>query len=316
MVPHVLLIPISVNLTFYTHKSSHEKVHIQKNKKKTQKLFFCPTLFLNTKTMSKRRTVEILDRYKWTHPHKRELRRGLCQLYNSDINFKSLDGLDTRQIKNFKKKYRKRQFKEDSLWKIAKAEELEDPEVPIKPVNYTLHPMHQPHYNQLCSALQHRYLSNPSPTMDARMKKYFRALSILEYEHEQGILTDTEFGPSMVAETCWTPAEKKRFFLGLERCGKNNIPEIARRVGNTKTEAQVYEFQQLLAAAAEGIKANQADFLSAREMSPIYIAQEERMASLIQETLEVESYGKHLNLLERPENELLEIWNLSSLTRM
>lgn len=266
--------------------------------------------------MSNIRTVEINDRYRWTHPLKRELRRGLCALWNTDIHFKPFDGQDTKHVKYFRKKPKKGEYRDETLWKVAEAEKSQDAQFPIKPVSYTLNPMNLHGSNQLCSALQHRYLTNPSPTMDTRMKRYFRALCILEYEHDHGLLTENEFGPSMIGESCWTPTEKKRFFLALERCGKGNIEEIARRVGSTKTIAQVYEFQQTLESASKGIGHTPTDHLSAREMTPIYIAQEDHMASLIQETLEVESYAKSLNLMERPENELLEMWNMSSLTRV
>lgn len=204
----------------------------------------------------------------------------------------------------------------DSLWKVAKMEQQTDPAFPIEPVEYTINPMQQHLKNTLCSMLQKRHLNNPSPTMTPRMKKYFRAIAVLEYEHDHGLIADTEFGASVLGETCWTPAEKKRFFLAIERCGKNNISEISRRVGPTKTPVQVYEFQQCLQEAAQAIDPLPIDHLSAREMTPFYIDQEEAMASSIKDALEVESYGKHLQYTDRSEIQLLEIWNMSSLTRL
>ncbi|KAG2207979.1 hypothetical protein INT47_010963 [Mucor saturninus] len=204
----------------------------------------------------------------------------------------------------------------DSLWKVAKVEEQTDPAFPIEPVEYTLNPMQQHSKNNLCSTLQKRYFDNPSPTMTPRMKKYFRAIAVLEYEHDHGLIADTEFGASVLGETCWTPGEKKRFFLAIERCGKNNISEISRRVGPTKTPVQVYEFQQCLQEAAQAIGPLPIDHLSAREMTPFYIDQEEAMASSVKDALEVESYGKHLQYTDRSEIQLLEMWNLSSLTRL
>lgn len=267
--------------------------------------------------MSKKRTVIINDRYRWKHPLRRELKRGLCTLWNTkDIHFKPIDGSEINSVKYFRTKPRKTQHKGKSLWKIANAEKSMESDFPIEPVKYKLNPINVQGSNHLCSTLQQRYLTQPSPVMDTRMKRYFRALCILEYEHDHGLLTDNEFGPSMVGESCWTPTEKKRFFLAIERCGKNNIKEIARRVGPTKTEAQVYELQHTLEEASKSIGQLTRNHLTAREMSPIYIAQEEHMASLLQETLEVETFGKNLQFMERSEHELFELWNMSSLTRV
>ncbi|KAI9345064.1 hypothetical protein BD770DRAFT_397187 [Pilaira anomala] len=153
--------------------------------------------------------------------------------------------------------------------------------------------------------------------MDARMKRYFRAWSILDYEQDQGSLADTEFETSMVGHSCWIPSEKKRFFLALERCGKNNIKEIAQRVGPTKTLAEVMEYLKLLQYTSKGIgNLPVIRHLTAREMSPIYIVQEQIMAEQLQEKLEIESFGKHLDYLNHPQLELLEIFNMSLLTRI
>lgn len=260
------------------------------------------------------------NRYRWKHDDFLKLKFSLAHVWGTRDGFRAtdfalIDGRKRYPVKSSRKKYHNI-YRAESLWKIAQAEKERDGDFPIDSVDYTLNPMKHPLPHLLCSSLQARYMNDPLPTMCPRMKKYFRAITILEYEHDHGLISDTEFGSSLLGETCWTPSEKKRFFLALERCGRNNFTEIARRVGPTKTPAQVNEFLQFLHHASQGIGSLPIQHLSAREMTPLYIVQEQHMAKLINDALEVESYGNHLNYLDRPENELLEIWNLSSLTRL
>ncbi|KAI8390338.1 hypothetical protein BD560DRAFT_319384 [Blakeslea trispora] len=129
---------------------------------------------------------------------------------------------------------------------------------------------------------------------------------------------------SMVGQSCWTPEEKERFFCALERCSRHDIDEIARRVGPTKTVVEVAAYIDLLDTAAKGLDqpVEWTDAYSAREMSPLFILQEQQMAHALERTLETETHAKHQTLLiESPiildkALELFEVWQLSSLTRL
>lgn len=240
-------------------------------------------------------------KYQWKHPFKKKLEKKLATLWNSPtLSFYDLDGScpHDQLLTHQKDHYLKKRILQDYL-----------DNAPHIATDHGL--------TKKCSLLQSKYINNPTPTpMDARMKRYFRAWSILEYEQDQGSLADTEFETSMVGHSCWIPSEKKRFFLALERCGKNNINEIAQRVGPTKTLAEIMEYLKLLQYTSKGIGNLPVRHLTAREMSPLYIVQEQTMAEQLQEKLEIESFGKHLDYLNHPQLELLEIFNMSLLTRM
>lgn len=174
------------------------------------------------------------------------------------------------------------------------------------------------------SQLQQQLLVNNRPVWTTAMKRFFRAIAILEYEHDYGLLTDKPFEVTMIGESVWTPNEKKRFFIALDRCGKHNVEDIARRVGPTKTVAEVHAYLHFLDVAARAIAATNNKKIQhpfAREMSVNFIMQEERLAQHIQRALEVESYEKHLKLCSaaadvQRANEFFELWNMSSLTRL
>lgn len=163
---------------------------------------------------------------------------------------------------------------------------------------------------------------NSKPVWTAVMKRYFRAIAILEYEHDHGLLTDKPFEVTMVKESVWTSNEKKRFFIALDRCGKHNVEDIARRIGPTKTAAEVHAYLYFLDVAARAIGTQKIQHPFAREMSVNFIMQEERLAQHIQHALEVESYKKHLHLCTTNNDDVLranaffELWNMSSLTRL
>ncbi|KAI8377108.1 hypothetical protein EDC96DRAFT_494486 [Choanephora cucurbitarum] len=128
----------------------------------------------------------------------------------------------------------------------------------------------------------------------------------------------------MVGQSCWTPEEKERFFCALERCSRHDLDEISRRIGPTKTVVEVAAYMDLLDAAAKGLDmpVEWTDAYSAREMSPIFILQEQQMAHALEQRLETETHAKHQALLTEPSDdidkalELFELWQLSSLTRL
>lgn len=59
--------------------------------------------------------------------------------------------------------------------------------------------------------------------------------------------TKTDLGPSQIGAVAWSAAEKERFFCALERAGRLDAAEIARRV-RTKSEPEVQQYLALLAA--------------------------------------------------------------------
>jgi hypothetical protein len=187
-------------------------------------------------------------------------------------------------------------------------------------------------FNKAMSRLQYRYLqflSHNSPTglasLDANLKRYFLFVSMAEHESQQGSLDD-DYEISMVGDACWTPAEKRRFFDAVERCSRGDVVEISRRVGPTKTTAQVAAYLNVLDKAAKGLRDETIDDdderYSAREMSPFFMVQETRMSTLLNDTLETESHAKHQQLLSSDHEkvtkalELFEVWNMSSLSRL
>ncbi|KAG2232098.1 hypothetical protein INT48_006775 [Thamnidium elegans] len=248
--------------------------------------------------------------YHWNPPLKSQLEEGLSELWNSkSINFERLDGTRPNKVQ-----WLEVDFPARDGHKNRRIERSHQNMYPSLPIPYQLNPIIHSQSNQFCSLLQLKHQQKPQP-MDDVMKRYFRAVSILEYEHDHGPLNDDQFEVSMVGDSCWVPSEKKRFFLALERCGKN-VREIAKRVGPTKTEVEVLEYLDLLHTVSRNVDTPNVKPFTAREMTPIYIAQEEHMAGLIQDKLQVESYGKHLEYLDQPQNDLFELWNMSSLTRI
>lgn len=233
---------------------------------------------------------------------------------------------DNRKIKRYTIRKREKSRKEKrtpirTLWDLCVDEALREV-TSFKPPPFT-----EAHNTKVSETIRKSQLQqhiNNKPVFTTAMKRYFRAISILEYEHDHGQLTDSPFDATMVKESVWTPNEKKKFFVALDRCGKYNPEEIARRIGPTKTMAEVHEYIRFLDVAS---KATTQPFTKkikhpfAREMSINFIMQEDRLAKQIQHALEVESYEKHLALCAtHPEiqkaNEFFELWNMSSLTRL
>ncbi|KAI7900001.1 uncharacterized protein BX663DRAFT_554450 [Cokeromyces recurvatus] len=181
------------------------------------------------------------------------------------------------------------------------------------------------------SQLQDRYkkfIVNDKRTglgaLDKNIRNYYMYLALEEHEMKNGPLDDEEYELSIVDGSCWTPAEKKRFFLAVERCTRGDVVEIARRVGPTKTVNEVAAYLNLLDAASNCI-GNDPDEsykiqYSAKEMSPLFMMQETRMATLLEEKIEIENYDRHQRLIQdnnptlEKAMELFEVWNMSSLT--
>ncbi|GAA5810232.1 hypothetical protein MFLAVUS_011021 [Mucor flavus] len=250
------------------------------------------------------------NKYHWNHPLKGQLEEGLSELWNSaSMSFERLDGTSPNKVEWQEVDY---PAKVESKRKTV--ERIHQTTYPPQPISYQVNPIIHPQPNQYCSLLQLKHQEKAQP-MDDVMKRYFRAVSILEHEHEHGSLKDDQFEVSMVGNSCWVPSEKKKFFLALERCGKRG-KDIAKRIGPTKTEAEVVEYLHLLQTVSRDVVDPKVRPFTAREMSPICIAQEEHMAALIQDKLQVESYGKHLEYVDQPQNDLFELWNMSSLTRI
>ncbi|RCH79794.1 hypothetical protein CU098_000327, partial [Rhizopus stolonifer] len=214
-----------------------------------------------------------------------------------------------------------------SLLDVAQSEHDKDNTLTTKVTRsckYTLHPVLQQQQHRYMSQLQHRHTmfcqygtKTGLSSLPDRVRRYYLFLSLEQQEDR-----DNEFGLSMVGDTCWTPSEKSRFFCALERCGKD-IQAISQRVGPTKTVVQVAAYLDMLDMAAkksDPVEINEA--YSAREMSPLFILQENIMASTLEQLLETESHAKHQSLLSDPptilENALdvMEVWNMSSLTRL
>jgi RNA polymerase I-specific transcription initiation factor RRN5 len=72
---------------------------------------------------------------------------------------------------------------------------------------------------------------------------------LLNQEISDALVTPTEPNgkllQSQIGVTVWTPNEKESFFTALSRLGKDNVREIASRIGS-KTEFEVQEYIQLL----------------------------------------------------------------------
>ncbi|KAL9543561.1 hypothetical protein MBANPS3_008058 [Mucor bainieri] len=187
--------------------------------------------------------------------------------------------------------------------------------------------------NRFSSALQHRYrrfqqMGSPTglKSLQKQVRKYYLYQAMQEHEMEHGPM-DEDFQVSMVGNSCWTPSEKKRFFMAVERCSRGDVAEISRRVGPTKTVAEVGAYLNMLDSAARAIGGYEPDEkYAAREMSNLFLMQEARMALILEAKLETESYAKDQALIQQQQQqqqeiiqkslELFEIWNMSSMTRI
>ncbi|CEG81794.1 hypothetical protein RMATCC62417_15949 [Rhizopus microsporus] len=202
--------------------------------------------------------------------------------------------------------------------------------IPISPAQSRLTIEHKPAFsifNRILSSLQHQYLlSGPTihlTRLPLHIETYNNFLKECqesdddEEEEEEG-----EFkGETIIGSSCWTPSEKKRFFTALERCSKGDIAEISRRVGPTKTVVEVANYIKVLEAASRVVKKEPMDDeYSAREMSPLFIVQENRFAELLQRMIETKVYAKHQEVLNsQPEClqralDLFDILNFSSMS--
>jgi hypothetical protein len=153
-------------------------------------------------------------------------------------------------------------------------------------------------------------------------KAYFLLTAISEHEQDQGGGEDGGLEASMVGGSYWTTYEKNRFFVALDRCGRHCVHDIAKRVGPTKTIQEVAVYLNILDQLAKVSPKEQNAKLDpcAREMSPMFIMQEEQMASKLVKHLETESYKKHLELVSSKQYEyteqLFDLRNMSSLTKL
>jgi hypothetical protein len=229
-----------------------------------------------------------------------------------------------KRLAAYRRKYR-------DLRKICQIEEFYN-KLGSQKIDYTIGIPVNVAPNKDMSKLQQRhfqFLARDSPsglsTLDANLKRYFLFVSMAEHESQQGSLDDN-YELSMVDGVYWTPAEKRRFFDAVERCSRGDVIEISRRVGPTKTTAQVAAYLNLLDEAAKGLKGEIVPYdderYSAREMSPLFMVQETRMSTLLMDTLETESHAKHQQLLASNHEkvtkalDMFEVWNMSSLSRL
>lgn len=271
------------------------------------------------------------------------LTQGLCQLWGVDSKqvrqglsreLSQLEGVNHRTGKVSLNRRQKKtiplveyKYKHmNTLWDVIATEAQQDLEQDRPPITFELPEIHCQGSRHV-STLQKRLLEKggATATLNPQMKKYLNALTVFEYEHDHGTLSgeQQDMQLTMIGESCWTPLEKNKFFIALERCGYN-LEEIARRVGPTKTVAEIQEYLNLLHQASMGIgKDPTIKPLAAREMSPFYILQENYLATQLQHTLETEVYAKHLEFVQdttkteiQASNQLLELWNMSSLTRL
>lgn len=189
------------------------------------------------------------------------------------------------------------------------------------------HPIIVETANHFTSAMQHRlcnFKRMGSPTglksLAKQVRKYYLYQAMQEHEMEHGSMDD-DFALSMVGNSCWTPTEKRRFFMAVERCSRGDVVAISRRVGPTKTIAEVGAYLNFLDGAAKAIGGYEPDDkYAAREVSDLFLLQESRMALILESKLETESYAKDQELMQQESIqkslELFEIWNFSSITRM
>jgi hypothetical protein len=205
--------------------------------------------------------------------------------------------------------------------------------IPISPAQSRLTIEHKPAlsiFNRILSSLQHQYLLSGQTIHLTKLPLHIETYNNFLKEcqesddDEEEKEEEEEFeGETIIGSSCWTPNEKKRFFTALERCSKGDIAEISRRVGPTKTVVEVANYIKVLEAASRVIKKEPMDDeYSAREMSPLFIVQENRFAELLQCMIETKVYAKHQEVLNsQPEClqkalDLFDIFNFSSMSSM
>ncbi|CEG78717.1 hypothetical protein RMATCC62417_13285 [Rhizopus microsporus] len=200
--------------------------------------------------------------------------------------------------------------------------------IPISPAQSRLTIAHKPAlyiFNRILSSLQHQYLLSGQTIHSTRLPLHIETYNNFLKECQESDDDEEEEeefeGETIIGSSCWTPNEKKRFFTALERCSKGDIAEISRRVGPTKTVVEVANYIKVLEAASRVIKKEPMDDeYSAREMSPLFIVQENRFAELLQCMLETKVYAKHQEVLNsQPEClqkalDLFDIFNFSSMS--
>lgn len=214
-----------------------------------------------------------------------------------------------------------------SLQNIAELEQEGYDSDTLKLPHFDHHPIVMGEGSSFTSAIQHRYQQFKkmgSPTglrsLSKDVRTYYLYQAMQEHEAEHGPM-DEDYTLSMVGNSCWTPTEKKKFFMAVERCSRGDVVEISRRVGPTKTIAEVGAYLNLLDGAAKAIGGYEPDEkYTAREMSDLFLMQETRMALILEAKLETETYAKDQELMKQESIqkslELFEIWNFSSITRM
>ncbi|KAI8640401.1 hypothetical protein BD408DRAFT_419831 [Parasitella parasitica] len=213
-----------------------------------------------------------------------------------------------------------------NLQEVAAQEQARVDDTKFKLPTFDQHPMIA-NGHTITSMLQHRYRqfsSVGSPTgiksLPKDLRKYYLFWAMQEDEMMNGPV-DRDDAMTVVGRSCWTPAEKRRFFMAVERCSRGDVAEISRRLGPTKTVAEVGAYLNLLDGAAKAIGGNVSDeSYSAREMSSVFLMQESRMAAILEARLETETYAKHQELMNQEVAQkalgLFEIWNFSSLARI
>ncbi|EPB84883.1 hypothetical protein HMPREF1544_08385 [Mucor circinelloides 1006PhL] len=236
----------------------------------------------------------------------------------------------TEHIRKRKEKINKALRKSNKLTSLQNIAELEQEgydSVTLKLPHFDHHPIVMGEGSSFTSAIQHRYQQFKkmgSPTglkcLSKDVRTYYLYQAMQEHEAEHGPM-DEDYALSMVGNSCWTPTEKRKFFMAVERCSRGDVVEISRRVGPTKTIAEVGAYLNLLDGAAKAIGGYEPDEkYTAREMSDLFLMQETRMALILEAKLETETYAKDQELMKQESIqkslELFEIWNFSSITRI
>ncbi|KAI8987062.1 hypothetical protein BDB01DRAFT_895804 [Pilobolus umbonatus] len=191
---------------------------------------------------------------------------------------------------------------------------------PIKP--------EQPDYHiESLSQMAYRLNKTDTSFYDPLLTQFMEKLIKEEYELKNGDVEESGYEVCMIGNSCWTPMEKERFFIGLQRCGKHDIAGICRRIGNTKRECEIAEYIYILETASRELPRSKEEewedkLYTAREMTPAYQIQELRMSSVLSDKLEEDAYFKHQALLQAKPDELkqaeeliqvLEATNMSKL---
>ncbi|KAG1353515.1 hypothetical protein G6F62_002436 [Rhizopus arrhizus] len=177
--------------------------------------------------------------------------------------------------------------------------------------------------NMITSQLGNRYTTyfNEICTKNYRdhIKTYLEFIKGQEKSNEEEEMFE---GITDINGSRWTPKEKQMFFTALERCGRHDVTEISRRIGS-KTTLEVLEYLDALEVASRSIEKQPLDdSYSAREMSPLFILQENRFAETVQSVLELETFAKHQSILNSPPEclqramEFFDIHNTSALNSL